>query len=145
MRSCVALCAVLACGMLTAPAQADASQPRMLKAVNDVRAQHGLVPFRGSGSLHRSAGAYARWMLRANFFGHLSSIRASSRFSTLGEALAWHSGTKPRVGRTVRGWMRSPTHRALILNGRFRWLGAGLAHGRLSGRRGTTWVLQFGG
>jgi uncharacterized protein YkwD len=144
----MALCAVLACGALVAPAPAVADRSelrhRMLKAVNAVRAQHGLAAFRGSRTLHRSARRYARWMLRADYFGHLSRIRASGHFSMLGEALAWHTGRRPRVRWTVRRWMRSPPHRALILHPEFRRLGAGLARGNLSGWRATTWVLHFG-
>ena len=145
----MALCAVLACGAVLAapsPVAADGKdvRQRMLHAVNAVRAQHGLAAFRGSPSLHRSASAYARWMLRAEYFGHLSRIRASGRFSMLGETLAWHSGRRARVARTVRRWMQSPPHRALILHPGFRWLGAGMARGRLSGQRATTWVLHFG-
>jgi uncharacterized protein YkwD len=144
----MALCAVLACGAVLAvpaPAVADGNQQRMLQVLNAVRAQHGLAPFHGSASLHRSASAYARWMLRSEYFGHLGRIRASGRFSRLGEALAWHSERGARVSRTVRRWMHSPPHRALILYPGFRWLGAGMARGRLSGQRATTWVLHFGG
>jgi uncharacterized protein YkwD len=142
--------ATLACGAaLAAPAVAQGNgrelQQQMLRAVNAVRAQHGLAAFHGSRSLHRSAGRYARWMLRADYFGHLSRIRASSRFSILGENLAWHPGRRPRVSRTVRRWMHSPPHRALILHPALRWLGAGIARGRLRGRRATAWVLHFGG
>jgi uncharacterized protein YkwD len=118
---------------------------RMLAAVNEVRAKHGLAALRGSRSLHRSARRYASWMLRRDYFGHLGRIRASSRFSLLGEALAWHSGRRPGVSRTVRRWMRSAPHRALLLHPGFRWLGSGMARGRL-GRRGVTaWVLHLGG
>jgi uncharacterized protein YkwD len=144
----MALCAVLACGAMlavAAPAPADGNQQRMLQALNAVRSQYGLAPFHGSASLHRSASAYARWMLRSEYFGHLDRIRASRRFARLGEALAWHSGRGARVSRTVRGWMQSAPHRALILHPGFRWVGAGVARGRLSGRRATTWVLHFGG
>lgn len=144
----MALCAVLACGAalaVPAPVSADGNQQRMLQALNAVRAQHGLAAFRGSPSLHRSASAYARWMLRAEYFGHLSRIRASGRFSMLGEALAWHSGRGAHVSSTVRRWMQSPPHRALILHSGFRWVGAGMARGRLQGQRATTWVLHFGG
>jgi hypothetical protein len=141
---------IFACGMalaVPAGAGADGVAPpqRMVAAVNEVRAQHGLPPLRGSASLHRSARRYARWMLRADYFGHLDRIRASSSFSLLGENLAWHSGRRPRVSRTVRGWMHSPPHRALILHPGFRWLGAGVARGRLGARRVTAWVLHFGG
>jgi uncharacterized protein YkwD len=144
----MALCAVLACGAVLAvpaPAAADGNQQRMLQALNAVRAQHGLAPFHGSASLHRSASAYARWMLRSEYFGHLSRIRASGRFARLGEALAWHSERGAQVSRTVHRWMQSPPHRALILHPGFRWLGAGMARGRLSGQPATTWVLHFGG
>jgi uncharacterized protein YkwD len=143
----MALCAVLACGAVlavAAPAAADGNERRMLHAVNAVRAEHGLAPFHGSASLHRSASAYARWMLRSDYFGHLGRIRASGRFARLGEALAWHSGGGARVHRTVSAWMHSPPHRALILHPGFRWLGAGLARGKLSGQPATTWVLHVG-
>jgi uncharacterized protein YkwD len=142
--------AMLACGAaLAAPAAAFGDgtelQQRMLRAVNEVRAQHGLSGVRGSRSLNRSARRYARWMLRTDYFGHLGRIRASSSFSLLGENLAWHPGRRPRVSGTVRRWMRSAPHRALILHPGFRWLGAGIARGRLYGRRATAWVLHFGG
>jgi uncharacterized protein YkwD len=139
---------VLVCGAVLAvpaPAAAERNQQRMLHALNVVRAQHGLAPFHGSASLHRSATAYARWMLRSEYFGHVGRIRASGRFSRLGEALAWHSDRRARVSRTVRRWMHSPPHRELILHPGFRWVGAGMARGRLAGQRATTWVLHFGG
>lgn len=142
--------AVLACGTaLAVPAGAGADGAeigqQMLASVNDVRGEHGLAAFRGSDSLDRSARGYARWMLRADYFGHLGEIRASSRFSLLGENLAWHASRRPEVSRTVRRWMQSPPHRALILHHGFRWLGAGMAQGRLAGRGATAWVLHFGG
>ncbi len=139
---------LLACGPATAgPASARASTPaeqRMVKKVNAVRAGHGLPRVRASRPLGSSAGRYARWMLRADYFGHLSRIRASSRYSTLGENLAWHTYRRPRVGYTMRSWLHSPPHRGLILSSGFRWVGAGVARGRLNGRAGTTWVLHFG-
>jgi len=141
--------AVTFCGLtLMVPASAGARtmiHVDMLHAVNAVRAQHGLAPFRHAKTLHRSASKYARWMLRADYFGHLSRIRASSRFSLLGENLAWNAGRRWRVGRTVRSWMNSPPHRALILHPGFHWMGAGVARGRLGGRMVTAWVLHFGG
>jgi hypothetical protein len=142
--------AIVVCGMaLAVPAGAYAygTKPglRMLAAVNKVRAEHGLAALRGSRSLYRSAGGYARWMLRRDYFGHLSRIRASGRYSMLGENLAWHSGRRPGVSRTMRAWMHSPPHRALILHPGFRWLGAGMARGKLGRRSVTAWVLHMGG
>jgi uncharacterized protein YkwD len=133
--------------VVPAGAQANARSTglRMVAAVNEVRAQHGLGALRPSRSLYRSARSYSRWMLRRDYFGHLPRIRASSRFSLLGEALAWHSGRRAGVSRTVRAWMHSPPHRALILHPGFRWLGAGIARGRLGSRSVTAWVLHLGG
>jgi uncharacterized protein YkwD len=120
-------------------------QRAMVEQVNAVRAGHGLRALRASPALHRSARRYARWMVRSDYFGHLSRIRAAGDFDLLGETLAWHSGSRPRVGGTVRAWLGSPGHRALLLDPRFRWLGAGMARGRLSGTAATVWVLHLGG
>jgi uncharacterized protein YkwD len=141
---------IIVCGVTFAvPAGAGAVgndlPQRMVAAVNEVRAQNGLPALGASPALHRSARRYARWMLRNDYFGHLGRIRASSRYSMLGENLSWHSGRRARVARTVRRWMNSPPHRALILHPGFRWLGAGPARGTLGGRRVTAWVLHFGG
>jgi uncharacterized protein YkwD len=132
---------------LAAPsaAQAGSAQKEMVRAVNGARASHGLKPLRRAPRLARSARAYARWMLRANYFGHQRRIRTRARFRLLGETLAWHSGWRKRVRRTLRAWLHSPPHRALILGGRFRWIGAGTARGRLGGGPARTWVLHLGG
>jgi uncharacterized protein YkwD len=142
--------AIVACAMalalpMSAGAEETGVQGRMLAAVNDARARHGLEAFRGSPILHRSARSYARWMLRADYFGHLGTIRASGSFSLLGENLAQHSGREPQVTRTVRRWMHSPPHRALMLHPGLGWLGAGIARGPFHGRDVTHWVLHFGG
>ena len=127
-----------------AHAEKRAHQLHMLNAVNEVRAQHGVHAFHGAPRLHRSASSYARWMLRHGYFGHLARIRASG-FRRLGENLSWHSGRRPAPRATVRRWLASPTHRALMLSPAFRWLGAGIAQGRFGGRVATIWVLHFGG
>ena len=151
MQACTRVATLLvACGVLllagtTAAQAASPAQRAMVKQVNSVRAAHGLRPLRAAPALHRSARRYAAWMLRHDYFGHLRRIRASSRFGLLGENLAWHSGRRPRIGWTVRAWLGSPGHRALLLHPRFRWLGAGMARGTMGARSATAWVLHFGG
>ena len=120
------------------------SEPAMVAEVNRVRAARGLRPMRYSGSLRRSAASYARWMLRAGYFGHLARIRASRRYRRVGEALELHRGSRARIRRTVRRWLGSPSHRPLLLARGFRHLGAGRARGSFRGRHSTTWVLHFG-
>lgn len=151
MQACrTAATLLVACGSLLAAGSvaahaASPAQGAMVQKVNSVRASHGLRALRPAPVLHRSARRYAAWMLRHDYFGHLRRIRASSRFGLLGENLAWHSGGRPRVGWTVRAWLGSPGHRALLLHPGFRWLGAGMARGTMGSHRATAWVLHFGG
>jgi uncharacterized protein YkwD len=126
-------------------AVAPAPEVAMISAVNRARAKRGLRPLGQSSSLNGSAHRYAAWMLRRDYFGHLSRIRAGGGYRRIGETLAMHFGWRSRIRRTVRSWMSSPTHRALLLSGGFRELGAGRATGRYGGRRATTWVLHLGG
>ena len=137
--------------LLAVPTTAGASrtaneraEAAMTKAINDVRAEHGLAAMRRSGSLADSAGRYSRWLLANDTFGHLSRIQASSRFAVLGEALAWHSGRRFSVRNTLNQWMASPSHRAIVLSPVMRWQGTGVTRGRMGARRATVWVLQVG-
>lgn len=136
-----AVCCVLC---VPAGAQASSHERQLVDAVNHVRHAHGLGALQRSPALTRSAGRYARWMLRADFFGHRSRIATTAGFRRLGENLAIETGLRPHARAIVRAWMRSPAHRALML-GHYGWAGAGMARGRMRGRRATTWVVHFGG
>jgi uncharacterized protein YkwD len=150
-RARIALAMTLSMAVLAAPPVAVAARQgpqqgaAMVEQVNAARAAHGLPALGISEELTGSATGYARWMLRADYFGHQATIRAGGSFLTLGEALAWHSGWRPRVSRTLSRWMSSPPHRALVLNPLFRYIGTAHWSGRFSGRRATMWVAQFGG
>ena len=145
-RPLVGCCCLLAVAAALAPAPAAAATPatRMLRKINAVRERTGLPVLHRSRRLSRSARRYARWMLRADYFGHLARIHASRHFRWLGEALACHPGGKAKVGATVRAWLRSPPHRALLLSTGFRYLGAGVKGGWLGRKPMTVWVLHFG-
>ena len=139
----VALLAALACSFAL-PAVASASPAsRVLEKVNKVRAKHGLKPMRFSPSLHHSAKRYSRRLMRTDSFGHSSRIRASRRFRSVGEVILFHR-CRPRARWAVRGWLRSPAHRAIILSRHFRFAGAGASFGRWHGRRATIWTMHFG-
>ena len=75
--------------------------------------------------------------------GATATVRAPAAERARGEALAMHRGWRPRARRTVRAWMQSPAHRAVLLGG-FRHAGAGLKRGRFRGRLATVWVLHVG-
>jgi uncharacterized protein YkwD len=144
VRTVALLLCVLA-SALALPAGASANKSvDMLNAINWVRAQNGLAPVHYSRTLAHSAHRYSRKLMRSGYFGHDSRIHASRRFHSLGEILEYRRGLKPRVRATLRDWMHSPPHRAVILNGSFKYAGAGFTRGRFHGRRSTIWAMHFG-
>ena len=114
------------------------------KQINILRAQNGLRRLRRSPSLTRSAEAYAGYMLRNGYFGHLSTIQASRRYRSLGEVILKHRGLYGRPKVAVNRWARSAAHRYLLLSGNYRQVGIAKASGRLGGRRVTIWVAHVG-
>jgi uncharacterized protein YkwD len=139
------LCA-LACAAVPGTSAAKPGEPheRLLEAVNEERRSNGLGALKASPSLNRSARRYSDYMMRRDYFGHLGSIQASSHFDRLGEAVAIHTGWRPMVWRTVRDWLRSAPHRALLLGAGFRYMGAGISRGSFDGRPTTVWTIQLG-
>jgi uncharacterized protein YkwD len=120
-----------------------AAERAMVDAVNAARQRHGLRPLRESRPLVRSAGRRAVALTRLGLFRHLGADPPAGSHSW-GEALAIHRGWRSRARSTVRGWLRSPSHRAVVLGG-FRRIGAGIKRGRLDGRLTTVWVLHVSG
>jgi uncharacterized protein YkwD len=116
----------------------------MVDAINKVRARRGLPPLRTSPSLGRSATRFSHRLMSSGSFGHASRVQASGRFHHLGEALGMHLGRGAGIGSTVRLWLRSPTHRAIVLTRGMNLLGVGLAKGRFRHHRASIWVLQTG-
>jgi uncharacterized protein YkwD len=76
-------------------------------------------------------------MVRKGFFQHGNFVARilNTRYVTrrqawsLGENIAWGTGSLGTPAQTVRAWMRSPGHRANILSRRFRDIGIGIALG----------------
>ena len=147
-RMCVFVAMMAVFALFAVPASAltagQRAERKMTRAINAVRAQHGLPAFRRSGSLTGSAERYSSYLMQHDVFTHQSSIWASSRFALLGEALAWHSGRRFNVGDTIRNWLGSPTHRDILLSPVMRRQGAGVTRGRLGSRVATIWVLHVG-
>jgi uncharacterized protein YkwD len=140
-----AAAAAVAVLALALPATASASATgAMIGKINAYRAAYGEHPLRVAGTLMHSASAYSSFCMSTGFFGHLSRIRASSRFHTLGEILEIHTGDAAKTRLTFNDWINSPEHRAVILYPSFRWVGAGFTEGRYHGWRATIWVMHFG-
>ena len=138
-----ALTGLLIAAAIAGPATA-APPDEAIDQLNDLRRANGLAPLRQSQSLGRSSERYAREMIRADYFGHSSRIAVGSEFGRAGETLALRDGWAPAPGQTIQSWMNSPGHRAVLLSSRFRWVGMGLARGRIGSRLVTVWVAHVG-
>ena len=120
--------------------------------INRVRAEHGLRRLRASRRLRRGAMGHARDMVQRHYFAH-TSLRArlattgyaSSRTAwAAGEALAWGTGHRATPGEIVQAWLRSPGHRQILLTGKFRDAGVGVARGAPGAARGgATYTLDL--
>lgn len=145
------------------PSSAGAGKVRAatLCLLNRQRRAHGLTKLRPNGRLRGAAAAYSRLMVRLKFFDHVSPSGSTlqsriehahyldgARSWSIGENIAWGTGSFATPRSIVRSWMHSPGHRANILNGRFRDIGIGIATGApvdSSGAGdGATYTTDFG-
>ncbi len=115
----------------------------MIAKINKVRAhERGLRPLHTSRNLERSSSAFAKWLIDHDQFQHRPSVSVTRSYAHAGEALAINFTLKAQVGGTLRSWLASPTHRALVLTSSMGLVGVGQATGRSAGGPRTIWVLQ---
>ena len=126
--------------------------------VNQERTARGLKPLKLNRRLTRAATGHARDMNARGYFSHdtqgggtfVDRIRKAGyvppkAFPSLGEDLAWGSGTLGTPREIVQSWMESPGHRANILDPTVRDAGMGVAFGDPgAGDDGVTYALDFG-
>ena len=149
-----------ACSSANATA-AKASKRALVRAtlcvLNAERARHRLRPLRLNHKLSRAAQRHSRAMARKRFFSHTSPggasfvdrIRSTGYLSganswTVGENIAYGSGSRSTPRSIGSAWMNSPPHRANILSGSFRAIGIGIASGTPVGGGGGTYTTDFG-
>ena len=114
----------------------DSGERAVLRAINRARASHGLRRLRAGRRLARAADVHSRSMLRSDFFSHgafSQRVRRYVSFRRIGETIAMRSRCSARG--FVRMWLNSPSHRAVLLSGRYRRLGVGRRIGRLGATR----------
>ncbi|MBN1530143.1 MAG: hypothetical protein JW895_13875 [Thermoleophilaceae bacterium] len=110
--------------------------------INAERRSRGLSVLRANRRLARAGLGHAQDMVTRSYFAHetrggggfTGRIKASGymggrRSWTVGENLAWGGGQTGTPRSIVTLWMGSPTHRANILDRRFREAGIGIALG----------------
>jgi uncharacterized protein YkwD len=136
----------------TAVPQADAAtltgQQQVIQLVNAQRVKAGCRALRVDLRLVRAAQAHSIDMARRRYFSHttpdgrtfVQRIRAQGYTgSPLGENIA---AGYPTASAVMTAWMKSPGHRANILNCRYTYIGVGSAIG---GPYGYYWTQDFGG
>jgi uncharacterized protein YkwD len=87
-------------------------------------------------------------MLRGNTFSHGDFAGRMASFhlaGSLGENLAWATGSAASARLIVRMWLTSAEHRANLLRPGYHRVGLGFAHGTFLGQGGATVVTaDFG-
>jgi uncharacterized protein YkwD len=148
-------------GLRPTRANSSRAEAATLCLVNVQRARHGQRDLRANADLARSAAAHSEDMVSENYFDHVSPagetplqrIKASTYLphrSTymVGENIALGTMQLATPASIVASWMKSPDHRANILNPDFRDSGIGIvarAPSRYSGgQQGATYTQQFG-
>lgn len=146
-----------------APTTANVASVRgaTLCLVNEERTSRGLGKLKPVTSLETAASAYAKRMVRERFFEHTSPdggtflsrikrtsyLRGKVRRWSVGENIAWGTGTRATPEGIVRAWMASPGHKRNILNARYTELGLGTAIGAPESTGdglAATYVNEFG-
>lgn len=152
-----ALCAAaLLCPATTAAASCSGADARPSSAttapqaaatlclINEARGAEGLKPLRTAPALARAARGHAQELVGGDLLTHtgLDGSTPSQRVTragylggasswSVGETIAWGSGRLSTPAAIVRAWMRSPEHRDILLDGRYRDVGIGIALGGL--------------
>jgi uncharacterized protein YkwD len=159
ITSLLLLTALLA-GSLAGPAMATENSTyrwRLYLAINEVRAAHGLRGLHISDGLRTVAQRHSNDMVERDYFGHTSptgstlySRIVNSDFQRVGqwwagEILAWGTGTIGSPRYTIKMWLASPEHRAILLSSRPGLVGIGRATGRFLGySNAVVWTVDFG-
>lgn len=114
----------------------DALERAVVRRVNAERSRRAIKPLDQSPKLARSASRHSLRQLRSDRLWH-RRMRTAFAARRAGETLAFvPRGTRDRARWIVRTWMRSPSHRAVLLSTGVSRVGVGRRYGALGTRRG---------
>jgi uncharacterized protein YkwD len=141
-------------GADTIPGSTARAKQAILCLLNQERTSRGLRAVDLNHKLSVAAKNHSRDMVKRRYFDHTSpsgssfTARVSSagyHYSSLGENIAWGSGSFATPRSIMRSWMNSAGHRANILRGKFREVGIGIATGTPVGiADGAVYTTEFG-
>ena len=134
------------------PVAPTAPEREIVQRINAARAAKGLPAVQLVDGLVRSARAHSKAMLDADVFSHDSPngeafdrrIRRFHVARQLGETIAWGSGSYGTPAGIVGMWLKSPPHRAILLDRAFTRVGVGRAFGTFQGMdEAAIWTADF--
>jgi uncharacterized protein YkwD len=143
------------------PAVARRVDAAILCLIDQARAAASLRELAANSELSGVAGDQVASMVRLDYFSDVrpsgqtplmlvraSAYSAHARKVSVGEIIAWGTGSDATPARIFSAWMASPGHRALILGGGFAQAGVAvtfrvpaLLHAR---GHGATYAVEFG-
>jgi uncharacterized protein YkwD len=140
----------------------DAGNLELIRAAimclhNLLRAQNGLVTLAGNGALAAAAAGHSDDMVARGYFDHATpeggtfderilaaGYATKDQGWSVGENLAWGTGTYATPAGMMNSWMSSAGHRENILKPEYRELGLGIRLGSPTGAEGVTVSAEFG-
>jgi uncharacterized protein YkwD len=144
--------------VVVGPARPAAVEAAVSCLVGTIRAERGLPGLEPSAALEGIARRHGFDMVSRSYFAHVSPSggtvdKRARRVGylagpcwILGEDLGWAPSEVASARAVVDAWMESPSHRAVILDPRFREMGiAVLGATPVAGAAGATFVLEVGG
>ena len=144
--------------LMPAPGNEAVVRAAILCLHNQIRAGRGLPLLRENARLRRAASGHSTDMVSRGFFDHtapggatfVQRIRATRYVPrhvawSLGENLAWGTGSLATPREIMNAWMNSPGHRANVIKRSYREIGIGVVIGTPSaGNDGATYTADFG-
>ncbi len=135
-------------------------QAATLCLLNEERSARGLAPLKAHKKLEKAAFRFSKEMVSKRFFDHVSPSGSTlttrikkvkytkgARSWSIGENIAWGTGSQATPERIVDAWMNSPGHKRNILDPRFREIGVGIVQGApvaTAAKVGATYTTNFG-
>jgi uncharacterized protein YkwD len=122
---------------VSAATSASTAEAMIIGWVNTDRAAAGLTPLHRDADLAYLAGVRASRMASSNVLSHTIGGNLATQLASqnvqwyrYGETIGWSSSawTVDAARAIYRSWMNSSPHRALLMSGRFNYIGLGLAH-----------------
>ncbi len=147
----VAVVVIFALAFSTFPSSAsDITSSKVIELANSDRSKSGLGGLRENEKLDKSAMSKAEDMIKNNYFAHTSPNgvtpwrwieKEDYDYAYAGENLAMDFVSAEKMN---QAWLASPTHRANILNEKYKDIGVAVKEGLINGHSTIIVVQQFG-